>query len=87
MTEVHGNNFFMLLMGSIGNNSSLLDGPPDRRILRHNTSAFQVCLGKAIFQASSLVLLYLTKPIAFMHAKIANTLRMTMQLFAWNHKD
>ena len=34
--------FFMLLMGDIGNNSSLLDGPSDRRILRHNTSDFQV---------------------------------------------
>lgn len=34
--------FFMLLMGAIANNSSLLDGPPDRRVLRHNTSAFQV---------------------------------------------
>ena len=34
--------FFMLLMGAIANNSSLLDGPPTRRVLRHNTSAFQV---------------------------------------------
>ena len=34
--------FFMFVMGNIGNNSSLLDGPPDRRILRHNTSDFQV---------------------------------------------
>lgn len=34
--------FFMLLMGSIANNSSLLDGPPDRRVLRHNTTALQV---------------------------------------------
>ena len=36
--------FFMLLMGAIGNNCSLLDGPPNRRVLRHNTSAFQVIL-------------------------------------------
>ena len=34
--------FFMLLMGAIANNSSLLDGPPNHRVLRHNTSAFQV---------------------------------------------
>ena len=34
--------FFMLLMGAIANSSSLLDGPPNRRVLRHNTSAFQV---------------------------------------------
>ena len=33
--------FFMLLMGAIANSSSLLDGPPDRRVLRHNISAFQ----------------------------------------------
>lgn len=36
--------FFMLLMGAIGNSCSLLDGPPNRRVLRHNTSAFQVML-------------------------------------------
>lgn len=34
--------FFMLLLNEIGNNGSLLQGPPDRRLLRHNTSAFQV---------------------------------------------
>ena len=34
--------FFMLLMGAIANTSSLLDGPPNCRVLRHNTSAFQV---------------------------------------------
>lgn len=34
--------FFMVLMGAISNNSSLLDGPADRRVLRHNISAFQV---------------------------------------------
>ena len=34
--------FFMLLMGAIANSGSLLDGPPDRRILRHNANAFQV---------------------------------------------
>ena len=27
--------FFMLLMGAIANSSSLLDGPPNRRVLRH----------------------------------------------------
>ena len=32
--------FFMLLMGCIG---SILDGPPERRFLRHNTTAFEVC--------------------------------------------
>ena len=32
--------FFMLLMGCIG---SILDGPPERRVLRHNTTAFEVC--------------------------------------------
>ena len=37
-----GREFFMLLMGAIANNSSLLDGPPNCRVLRHNTSAFQV---------------------------------------------
>ena len=36
--------FFMLLMNAISNNSMLLHGPPDRRLLRHNTSAFQVNL-------------------------------------------
>ena len=34
-----GREFFM---GEIANNSSLLDGPPDRRVLRHNISALQV---------------------------------------------
>lgn len=34
--------FFMLLLGAIANNGSLLDGPPERRILRHNAGAFQV---------------------------------------------
>lgn len=34
--------YFMLLMGTIANSGSLLDGPPDRRILRHNANAFQV---------------------------------------------
>lgn len=34
--------FFMLLMGCIANNSSILIGPPGSRVLRHNTSAFQV---------------------------------------------
>ena len=34
--------FYMLLMGAIANSSSFLDGPPNRRVLRHNTSAFQV---------------------------------------------
>lgn len=34
--------FFMLLMGTISNSGSLIDGPPDRRVLRHNASAFQV---------------------------------------------
>ena len=32
--------FFMLLMGCIG---SILDDPPERRVLRHNTTAFEVC--------------------------------------------
>ena len=35
---------FMLLMGEIANNGSLLDGSPNNRILRHNTSAFQVLI-------------------------------------------
>lgn len=35
--------FFMLLMGSIANYGSILDGPPERRVLRHNTTAFEVC--------------------------------------------
>ena len=34
--------FFMLLMNAIANNGSLLQGPPERRLLRHNTGAFQV---------------------------------------------
>jgi len=37
--------FFMLVLGAIANNGSLLQGPADRRVLRHNTSAFQVCIG------------------------------------------
>ena len=36
--------FFMLLLNAISNNSSLLEGSPTRRVLRHNTSAFQVLL-------------------------------------------
>ena len=36
--------FFMLLMGEIANNGSLLDGSPNNKILRHNTSAFQVLI-------------------------------------------
>ena len=32
--------FFMLLMGCI---ASIVDGPPERRVLRHNTTAFEVC--------------------------------------------
>ena len=32
----------MLLLNAISNNSSLLEGAPTRRVLRHNTSAFQV---------------------------------------------
>ena len=32
----------MTLLGIIVNNGTLLDGPPDRRIVRHNTAAFQV---------------------------------------------
>ena len=42
MKEDLEGSFFMLLMGAIANSSSLLDGPPDRRVLRHNTSAFHV---------------------------------------------
>ena len=34
--------YFMLLMGDIANNGAILDCPPDRRVLRHNTSAFEV---------------------------------------------
>ena len=34
--------FFMLLMGAIANNGSILDGPPNRRLLRHNADAFEV---------------------------------------------
>ena len=34
--------YFMLMVGAIANSGSLLDGPPDRRILRHNANAFQV---------------------------------------------
>ena len=36
--------YFMLLMGDIANNGAILDGPPDRRVLRHNTSAFEVLI-------------------------------------------
>ena len=34
--------YFMLLIDEIANNGSLLDGPPHRRVLRHNTVAFKV---------------------------------------------
>ena len=34
--------YFMLLMNAIANSSSILDGPPNRRVIRHNTNAFQV---------------------------------------------
>ena len=34
--------FFSLLLKSIENNTSLLDGSHDRRILRHNATAIQV---------------------------------------------
>ena len=34
--------FFTLLLKSIENNTSLLDGSHDRRILRHNATAIQV---------------------------------------------
>ena len=34
--------FFMILMGAIANHGSILDGPPDRRLLRHNADAFKV---------------------------------------------
>ena len=34
--------YFMLLMGDIANNGAILDGSPDHRVLRHNTSAFEV---------------------------------------------
>ena len=40
--EGHAGNFFMNLLGEIANNGSLLDGPPDRRVLRHNIGALQV---------------------------------------------
>ena len=44
--------FFMLLMNSIKDNNSLLDGPSNRRVLRHNTPALQeemyLCMGKMI---------------------------------------
>ena len=36
--------FLMLLMGTIANNGSIQDGPPNRRVLRHNTAAFEVVL-------------------------------------------
>ena len=32
----------MLLMGAIANHGSILDGPPDRRLLWHNADAFKV---------------------------------------------
>ena len=35
--------FFVLLMGAVANSGSLLHGSPDCRVLRHNTSALQVC--------------------------------------------
>ena len=34
--------FLMLLMGTIANSGSIIDGPPDRKVLRHNTAAFEV---------------------------------------------
>ena len=34
--------FFRLLMSALKNNNVLFDGPCDRRILQHNTSALQV---------------------------------------------
>ena len=46
--------FFMLLLNAISNNSSLLDGSPTRRVLRHNTTAFQV----ASWSTSTFILLY-----------------------------
>lgn len=36
--------FFMLLMGNVANDGSILDGPPERRVLRHNTTAFEVSM-------------------------------------------
>ncbi len=34
--------FFMLLLGDIANNGSLLDDLPNKRVLRHNAVAFKV---------------------------------------------
>ena len=34
----------MLLTGAIANHGSILDGPPNRRLLRHNADAFKVNL-------------------------------------------
>ena len=34
--------YFRILLKSIANNASILDGPENRRVLRHNTRAFQV---------------------------------------------
>ena len=41
--------FLMLLMGTIANNGSILDCPPNRRVLRHNTAAFEVVLSFNLF--------------------------------------
>lgn len=41
--------FFMLLLNAISNKSSLLEGSPTRRVLRHNTSAFQVPFSEHCF--------------------------------------
>ena len=35
--------FFMMLMGAISNNGSLLDGPPDRRVLRQHNCFSGAC--------------------------------------------
>ena len=34
--------YFMLFLGEVANNGSLVDGPSDRRVLRHNADAFHV---------------------------------------------
>lgn len=34
--------FFMSLLGEVANNGSLFDGPPNRRVVRHNVTALQV---------------------------------------------
>ena len=36
--------FFRLLLKAVATDSSLLNGPSDRRVLRHNAMAFQVVL-------------------------------------------